>query len=407
MMLRHKTNLPHWTTSLGVGILGHRPVDGGQDDARYDCSTAARGHGAPHRGRGRTPALGCADGHAPLSAVPGTGGTQPSPRRGLGRALARAHRLARRGVQAQGPGPVDRVASRAAVSPPAPHCQQREVRDPARVLGAEPGLSGPGVECSPAERRHACGARTVGPACRDLRGPKPVHRRVLPGGELAGAGANPGLCPQARHARDLGPARETEGGPGLPAGARCARAASRLGRRAGVAKPGRPRAVDDEPAAKPVRVSSHRTRVPRHTRAALPVGHDPGHRGGREARRIPWHQSVRGVCQHIDPAPASRPSSLLQPPSGTFHRAHHDRVLQRPGRARPRCAGPRRTHLGRAAKPRQRTGGHRRQAHPRRRPPQPRRQPPPRRSRGASLREGARAGSVSLARATRSRPFGP
>ena len=107
----------------------------------------------------------------------------------------------------------------------------RKVRDPARV--SIPSLSGLWFVNSPG---------------------------VLPGGELAGAGANPGLCPQARHARDLGPARQTEGGPGLPAGARCARAASRLGRRAGVAKPGRPRAVDDEPAAKPVRMSSHRAR---------------------------------------------------------------------------------------------------------------------------------------------------
>ena len=40
-----------------------------------------------------------------------------------------------------------------------------------------------------------------------------------------------------------------------------------------VTKRGRPRVVDGEPPAKPVRVSSHRARVPRHTRAALPVGH--------------------------------------------------------------------------------------------------------------------------------------
>ena len=107
----------------------------------------------PHCGRGRTPALGCADGHAPLFALPGIGGTQSSPRRGPGRALAGAGWLARRGVQAQGPGPVDSGASRAAVSPPAPDCQQRVVPDPARVLGAESGLAGIGVEPSSAEQK--------------------------------------------------------------------------------------------------------------------------------------------------------------------------------------------------------------------------------------------------------------
>ena len=106
------------------------------------------------------------------------------------------------------------------------------------------------------------------------------------------------------------------------------------------------RAVDGQPAGKPLGVSSHRAGVPRHARAARPAGHDSGHRAGREARRIPWRESVRGVCRRIDSAPASPPSRLLQPPPGTVHRAHDDRVVQCPRRARPRCPGPRRAHLG-------------------------------------------------------------
>ena len=98
-----------------------------------------------------------------------------------------------------------------------------------------------------------------------------------------------------------------------PAGAQRPRAVARARRRTEVAKRGRRRALDGESAAKPVGLSSHRAGVPRHTRATLPAGHDPGHRGGREARRVPWHPSVRAVRQWIDPASASCSSGLLQP----------------------------------------------------------------------------------------------
>ena len=106
-----------WTNGVEGAIVEHRPIDPGEDDARHDCPTVARGHGPPDGGHQREVPLGCADGCAPLSALPGLGRTKRAPCRGARRALARAHRLARRRVQAPGPGPVDRVASRAAVSP--------------------------------------------------------------------------------------------------------------------------------------------------------------------------------------------------------------------------------------------------------------------------------------------------
>ena len=88
----------------------------------------------------------------------------------------------------------------------------------------EPGLSGAGAESSPGIRRFPRGAWAPNSDRRDVRGPKPVHRRVLPRGELAGAGANPWLCPQARHAGHLGSSRPAQGGAGLSVGARRARA---------------------------------------------------------------------------------------------------------------------------------------------------------------------------------------
>ena len=132
----------------------------------------------------------------------------------------------------------------------------------------------------------------------------------------------------------------------------------------------------------------------RGTRGGAIRGHDPGHRGGREARRIPWHQSVRGVCQHIDPAPASRPSGLstatvwgrfTAPTTTAFFNvlvALDPDVLDRAARTWA-------AQQNRGNEP----VAHRRQTDPRRRPPQPRRQAPPRRRRGASVRESARAGS--------------
>ena len=54
-----------------------------------------------------------------------------------------------------------------------------------------------------------------------------------------------------------------------------------------VAKRRRPPGVDCDSASKPVGVSSHRAGVPWRARAALPAGHTSGHRGGRQARRVP------------------------------------------------------------------------------------------------------------------------
>ena len=89
----------------------------------------------------------------------------------------------------------------------------------------EPRFAGAGAEPSPALGRLPRNAWAPDFDRRDVRGSKPIHRGMLPGGELASAGANPRLCPQAWHARDLGPPRQTEGGSGLPAGPRRARAA--------------------------------------------------------------------------------------------------------------------------------------------------------------------------------------
>ena len=94
----------------------------------------------------------------------------------------------------------------------------------ARVRRGEPRFAGAGAEPSPALGRLPRNAWPSNSDRRNLRRSGPLHRRVLPGGELAGAGPHPRLCPQARHARDLGPPRQTEGGPGLPAGPRRARA---------------------------------------------------------------------------------------------------------------------------------------------------------------------------------------
>ena len=104
----------------------------------------------PRGGRRREDPLGCADGRAPLSALPGLGRAKCAPRRSARRALAGARGLARRCVQAPGPRPLDRVAARAAVSPPSPHRQQRAVPHLARVRRGEPRFAGAGAEPSPA-----------------------------------------------------------------------------------------------------------------------------------------------------------------------------------------------------------------------------------------------------------------
>ena len=66
-----KAELGLWTNGVEGAIVGHRPIDPGEDDARVDFPTAARGHGPPRGGRRREDPLGCADGRAPLSALPG------------------------------------------------------------------------------------------------------------------------------------------------------------------------------------------------------------------------------------------------------------------------------------------------------------------------------------------------
>ena len=186
-----------WTNGVEGAIVGHRPIDPGEDDARVDFPTAARGHGPPRGGRRREDPLGCADGRAPLSALPGLGRAKCAPRRSARRALAGARGLARRCVQAPGPRPLDRVAARAAVSPPSPHRQQRAVPHLARVRRGEPRFAGAGAEPSPALGRLPRNAWPSNSDRRNLRRSGPLHRRVLPGGELAGAGPHPRLCPQS------------------------------------------------------------------------------------------------------------------------------------------------------------------------------------------------------------------
>ena len=374
-----------WTNGVEGSIVGHRPIDPGEDDARVDFPTAARGHGPPRGGRRREVPLGCADGRAPLSALPGLGRAKCAPRRSARRALAGARGLARRCVQAPGPRPLDRVAARAAVSPPSPHRQQRAVPHLARVRRGEPRFAGAGAEPSPALGRLPRNAWPSNSDRRNLRRSGPLHRRVLPGGELAGAGPHPRLCPQARHARDLGPPRQTQGGPGLPAGPRRARATVPPRRCPKVAKRRRPATVDRPSTAKPVGVSSWCARFPQHARAALSAGHDRGHRGRREACRIPRCDRDRRVLPSVDPASASCPAGVLQPPSGALHRPVHDRVRQGSHQLGPRCARPRGAHLGRAAGLAHRPRRHRREVHPRCRPAQSGRQAPARRRCGAPL----------------------
>ena len=93
------------------------------------------------------------------------------------------------------------------------------IADNARFLvlpgcaAAEPRFAGARAESSPALRRLPRNPWPSDPHRRDVRGHKPFHGRLLPGGEPAAVGPHPRLCPQARHAQDLGPARWTEGDP--------------------------------------------------------------------------------------------------------------------------------------------------------------------------------------------------
>ena len=271
----------------------------------------------------------------------------------------------------------------------------------------EPRFAGAGAEPSPALGRLPRNAWAPDPDRRNVHRSQPLHWGVLPGGELASAGANPRLCPQARHARDLGPPRQTEGGSGLPAGPRRARAALPPRRCPKVAKRRRPATVDRSSTAKPVGVSSWCARFPQHARAALSAGHHRDHRGRREACRIPWRDRDRRVLPRADPASASRPAGVLQPSPEALHRPVHDRVRQGSHPLGPRRARPRGAHLGRAAGLAHRPRRHRREVHPWRRPAQPGRQAPARRRCRAPLRNRPRTRGGTRTRATRSRPCVP
>ena len=228
-----------WTNGAVGAIVEGRPIDPGQDDARHDCPTAARGDGSPDGGRGREESLGCTDG--PRTTICRSGGWS-----GAACATWRCsgeHWLALVGWHAG----AFKLKARDRWIGWLPEQQFRRLhliannaRVPhlALVPHGESGLAGVGAEPSPALRRLPHRARPSGVDRRDVRGHQPLRWDVLPGGELATVGANPRLCPPARHAGDLGSPRETEGDLCLPAGARCARAALAAStmRRSGKAK---------------------------------------------------------------------------------------------------------------------------------------------------------------------------
>ena len=51
ILLKRMNKHAPWTGHFGLGILGCRFVDGGEDHAQHHCSATARSHGTPHGGR--------------------------------------------------------------------------------------------------------------------------------------------------------------------------------------------------------------------------------------------------------------------------------------------------------------------------------------------------------------------
>ena len=182
-----------------------------------------------------------------------------------------------------------------------------------------------GSEPSPALGRLPRNAWPSNSDRRNLRRSGPLHRRVLPGGELAGAGPHPRFARKPARPRPGSPT-QTEGGPGLPAAR--ARATVRLTIK-----------VVDRPSSKPVGVM------------VCPIS------AARAGGAIRWPLAIAvaanagvrpqsAVLPSVDPA-SFVPGGRSQPPSGALHR----------GRPRPRSSrfSPTWTPIARGPRSRSRT----------------------------------------------------
>ena len=81
--------------------------------------------------------------------------------------------------------------------------------------GSEPGVAGARAEPAPAGAGHAGRARAPGAAGGDVRGPVALRRHLLPGVELAVAGAHARLFPGTWRIGALAGERSAEGGAGV------------------------------------------------------------------------------------------------------------------------------------------------------------------------------------------------
>ena len=175
---------------------------------------AARGDGSPGAGRARAAALGCAGVRVSLSAVQWPVRPVSAPCRGAGGDLGRAGGLDGGSVQGRRPGRLDRLDAGAAVPAAEADRQQQPLRDSGRQgRDAQPGVAGAGSEFAAAVAGHARGARFSGSAGGDVRGSVALRGHLLPGVELADAGAHARLHAAAGQPGSVARERTTEGGP--------------------------------------------------------------------------------------------------------------------------------------------------------------------------------------------------
>ena len=107
---------------------------------------------------------------------------------------------------------MDRLVAGAAVLAAAPDREQQPLRGAGGGPGSEPGVAGARAEPPPAGAGHAGRARVPGAAGGDVRGPVALRRHLLPGVELAVAGARARLFPRTGRVGALAGERSAEGG---------------------------------------------------------------------------------------------------------------------------------------------------------------------------------------------------
>ena len=353
---------------------------------------AARRGGPPGARRRGAAALGRAVGEAPLSALPRPVRQVAAARGGAGGDLAGAAGLAGRGVQGGGSRRVDRLVARAAVLAAAPDREQQPVRGAGGGAGCELGVAGAGVEPAAAVAGHARRARVPGGAGGDLRGPVAVRGHVLPGVELACAGAHAGLF--ARTGRDgaLARARPAEGGvrvrdgDGRGGGAAPRRAARR------VAAGGRGVGAGRARAAQPACLSGGHGGLPQGARPALRAGLLRDDHDRRTAGGLPGGERVRRVRRTAGPGAVGGGGLVLQSEPAALHRAGAVHLPLHPVVAGARRTGPGAGGVDASAQRRGGAGGAGREGRARRLEAHRRRAPDDGRRGRARHRAGARSG---------------